>query len=534
MGQSRGDDRATTSAILRGVVLLRTCQMPFGSAPCQAVPVASHAAQPHAPVESFRGCHIDGSWVNIIDRIPTLAALLAVLVLFIEPPQVVWQRDLPAYQVLGNGRLVRAIIHMHSVYSHDACDGRPLEGAKINQACLLHMREALCRNHVDALFLTEHTHHVGDVPFNAILNVQPGDEPIWRDDNIIANVQRCQNGHRPMVFPGSEGFASALALLKPPEHPLPDVYNAQRPDQVESLREAGASILLSHAEIPSKSATAIRTIRPDAMEVYNLHANLSSILGAWKSQPLTKIDPPNHERGWRGYWLFARTVWRIALFAANPFPEPDLYFLVFFREDASALRKWGEAVLERPITGVLGTDGHENALPLNMRDGERADGYRRITRWFSNLISVEGEVTRESILTALNAGRVYMAFEIFGTPIGLDFRAETEGRHFAMGATVKRDATSVVSLDLALPALAQYDARERAPALILRLLRASNTGWIEVARANNASLHFETLEAGVYRGVIIIRPNHLLRYLPGAAKLIGYRPWVYTNPIYVP
>jgi hypothetical protein len=396
------------------------------------------------------------------------------------------------------------------------------------------MREALCRNHIDALFLTEHTHYLGDVPFNEILNIQPGDQPTWRDDTIIANVQRCQNGHRPIVFPGSEGFASALALLKPPEHPLPDVYNAQRPDQVASLRDAGASILLSHAEMPSKSATAIRTIRPDAMEVYNLHANLSSILGYWRSRPLTKTDDANHERGWRGCWRFARTIWRIALFVANPFLEPDLYFLVFFQEDVSALNKWAEASLEQHITGVLGTDGHENALPLNMRDGERADGYRRITRWFSNLISVEGEVTRESILTALNAGRVYMAFEIFGTPVGLGFRAESEGQRFEMGATVNRHATSVVSFDLALPALAQLDSRERTPELILRLLRASNTGWTEVARVNNASLHFETSEPGAYRGEIIIRPNHLLRYLPGAAKLIGYRPWIYTNPIYVP
>ena len=284
--------------------------------------------------------------MNTIDRIPTLAALLAALVLLVEPPRLVWQRDLPAYQALGNERLVRAIIHMHSVYSHDACDGRPLDGTKINQVCLLHMRDALCRNHIDALFLTEHTHHVGEVPFNAILNIQPGDQPIWRDDNIIANVQRCQNGHRPMVFPGTEGFASALALLGPPEHSLPDVYNAQRPDQVASLREAGASILLSHAEMPSKSTTAIRTIRPDAMEVYNLHANLSSILGHWRRRPLAKNDDSNQEVGWRGRWLLARAIWRIVLFAANPFLEPDLYFLVFFREDVSALKKWAEASLE--------------------------------------------------------------------------------------------------------------------------------------------------------------------------------------------
>src|SRR5262245_65653421 len=42
-----------------------------------------------------------------------------------------WQRELSAYPPQGGQRWARAIIHMHSVYSHDACDQHPIQAGRI-------------------------------------------------------------------------------------------------------------------------------------------------------------------------------------------------------------------------------------------------------------------------------------------------------------------------------------------------------------------------------------------------------------------
>src|SRR5687768_9193592 len=69
------------------------------------------------------------------------------------PPPPPWPHDfaattsLPAPRGLSIGR---TIIHLHSPYSHDACDGKGfVDGALADAECLAHFRDALCRLHVD-------------------------------------------------------------------------------------------------------------------------------------------------------------------------------------------------------------------------------------------------------------------------------------------------------------------------------------------------------------------------------------------------
>ncbi len=76
----------------------------------------------------------------------------------------VWSDSLPPAPEFGarrNWSPVRAILHVHSVFSHDACDNNPQDAdERPNEACLNRFRAALCQSNIDAAFLTEHDRYL--------------------------------------------------------------------------------------------------------------------------------------------------------------------------------------------------------------------------------------------------------------------------------------------------------------------------------------------------------------------------------------
>src|SRR5688572_18426334 len=80
-----------------------------------------------------------------------------------EPPAepIAWdpgQPDIAGCEVRGF-RDYRAIIHLHSHHSHDACDGEPQPGGVPDEECLQHLRDALCVTRIDVAFTTDHPEH---------------------------------------------------------------------------------------------------------------------------------------------------------------------------------------------------------------------------------------------------------------------------------------------------------------------------------------------------------------------------------------
>lgn len=69
----------------------------------------------------------------------------------------------------------RAILHLHSPWSHDACDGDPLPGGQVNEPCLQDLREGLCTAGVDAAFLTDHPDHAAFQAYDQLTHPRPGD-----------------------------------------------------------------------------------------------------------------------------------------------------------------------------------------------------------------------------------------------------------------------------------------------------------------------------------------------------------------------
>ena len=89
----------------------------------------------------------------------------------------------------------RSIVHLHSPFSHDACDGMGLVDGTVNESCLADLRDALCRVHVDVAFITDHPDYAAEHSFSDLLLRRDGDQPIEVDGTTVGNRIVCSDGH---------------------------------------------------------------------------------------------------------------------------------------------------------------------------------------------------------------------------------------------------------------------------------------------------------------------------------------------------
>src|SRR5512146_636570 len=108
-----------------------------------------------------------------------------------SPPQPpAWDKTLPESSVMGSWRGLlpaRGIVHLHSPYSHDACDGMPraADGTP-NEPCLQDLRAALCTTNIDYANLTDHDASMADEEFPTLFNMRGTDQPVMVNGNQVA------------------------------------------------------------------------------------------------------------------------------------------------------------------------------------------------------------------------------------------------------------------------------------------------------------------------------------------------------------
>ena len=145
-------------------------------------------------------------------------------------PALTWQKTLPTTDSLrfvqrDRGlRPVRGLIHLHSVYSHDACDGKPQVAGGPNAPCLANLRRGLCATRQDFAFLTDHATLMADTPFPDLFlpDAAAGDEAEHAtgdpspDVDVVGGRLRCDDsvaaGHRVHVAVGGENELMPVAL----------------------------------------------------------------------------------------------------------------------------------------------------------------------------------------------------------------------------------------------------------------------------------------------------------------------------------
>lgn len=414
---------------------------------------------------------------------------------------------------------VRGIIHSHSYHSHDACDGRPVVDGVRDEVCFDDLRRGMCQTRHDFLMLTDHPADFREATFEDALlfREERGDALVRRNGQPVASWAACDDDRAILVLAGSESRNIMSVGL---EGHVGDsvaersaVYNSTAPADAARLRAQGAVILLSHPEDWSVDELVARDI--DGFEMYNLHANLLRRESFAKAGNLLR-----------------------RLSVGDPtLLHPDLALLALIHEDERYLERWGSVLARgrRPVT-TLATDAHRNSLPTIMQDGERVDSFRRLLLWFSNHLLIEPEADGSwddrHLKEALRQRRLFGAFEVLGYPEGFSFHVTTAAGAQPIGAIV--DLADAPVLHVALPSVRRLDPERTPPELTVRLLRAEEGGFREVARGED-DLSFTPAEPGAYRAEVRIVPHHLREDLGGDADdvLAGDFVWIYANAIFI-
>ena len=426
-----------------------------------------------------------------------------------------WRRGLPplAEEVEApRGWLpVRSVIHLHSPWSHDACDGQGIQSGVPAADCLEDLRSALCTAGVDFAFITDHPDHAATVPWDDMLLRQAGDTIIDGPWGPMGHEIGCPTGHTVTWLPGIEDDLMPVALQRhagtgelSEAHAL---YNRSDAQAIAASREAGALVFVNHPEGRTREEMSeFQDAGGTGIEVFNLHAAFdprirSADLGLEPASWLSDIQPFTSPEGTA---------------------EPDLFVLGVLEPQVPSLAHWDQLSTRSATVGVTGTDAHQNVMPVPLRDGERGDGYRRMLRWLNTTLLVEDR-TVESARTALASGRAYVAFEALGTPAGVDLHHRAEdGEIVEMGGT----ATAGGHLEVGCVSLSADSPRGlEAPEVTIAVLR-DGTPWAEGCGAHAVTT------PGVYRVEISLTPHHLTPFLGDSPEVwMKTYPWVYTNPI---
>jgi len=461
----------------------------------------------------------------------------------------------------------RTIVHLHSAFSHDACDDEGLDAdGNPNQPCIDRMKNALCKERIAMTFMTDHPSHMDATPMEQLLyaDESAGDQVLRdADGRPWASAFAC-----PMGQGGPDGKVW-LQVGTEATHTMPigvrrhaedrsfygnDFYTEYSRDDlaatVQKWRELGAFVTIAHSEDDDIDWKTIADHDVPAMEVYNFHANFQTIFDQGDLvEALFQIDP-----------------------FMGPGPEADLIGLVLMQVfPEPAYTKWKDVLRQRPIAPLGGADAHENvvipgicgaigcpeleaeapnlaaflnvggAVPLN--DGERVDAYERVFRWVQNHVWVPADA--EPVVgpaDALEAGRTSVQFEIFGAIEGMELiaRSAVDQALVDLGGTARGDGgpwelwfrTPKAPQPLRVSTWTDGGAAE----LKARLHRTTEIGTelvMEVTDFDRWTV-IEAAEPGTYHLELRIVPRHLTPSLPGLESFaqLEYR-WAISGVVVV-
>jgi len=317
-------------------------------------------------------------------------------------------------------------------------------------------------------------------------------------------------------MPGIE--TSRMMPLGLEEH-VREAYSPGTAEDFEAIRQAGGVGWVAHTE--GRDAEELASLGIEGIEIYQLHANLDPDL----REERLGLDGPGAITQLAPFFF--------PLEGNGEPPHPDLAPLGFLVPNEPSLLAL-EHIGQTQRLGVSGgTDAHQNVLSAEASDGERMDSYRRLTRWFNTRLRVTDELSPESAREALREARTWISFEVFGSPLGFDLRAEANGQVFEIGAELPSSPDLVIRATL--PSLDPRSARSETPPEIQGLLyRATSEGRELVGEWSEGELELSAPGPGVYRMEAWITPRHLAPYLGDRTDLAeSHVPWLYSGALFV-
>ncbi len=416
------------------------------------------------------------------------------------PSEVPWSSQRPRLDLQQRDRSwARGIVHLHSPWSHDACDGAMGDDGEFIEDCLQDLREGLCQSGMDFAYLTDHPGYAAHQDYDDTRNLRDGEE----DVDGIAGRMECGT----LVMPGFEdelmpvGMERAIAETVEERE---DLLNRTDQEAMDAMIAAGGIVLQAHTEGREPELLLEQQAMGQAgVEIFNLHAMFAPDI---RSEDLG-LDAT----GW---------VEDMAPFTAGE-AEPDLFYMAVHQAQEPSLERWDMLLAQGPSVGVAGTDAHQNVLNLEMADGERVDSYRRMISWFSNWLLLD-ELSPQGTDEALAAGRNAVVFDVLGVPDQLDVHAVDGDRIVELGGSAAVGSTLSVSCT----GLSETSPQSlEPPDLEVRILR---DGQLAATGCGEHALD----EAGVYRVEWWMTPHHLADFLGPAEHLAEVQvPWIHTGVI---
>lgn len=408
----------------------------------------------------------------------------------------------------------KGLVHAHSIYSHDACDGKPHDDAGVyNQDCLADFRRDICTAKHDFVFLSDHGDSFRDNQFPDVLLYRPalGDTLVTHGSSPTANQLACAGTDPVLIMAGTETATMPVGLERHLDNRA--LYSSMDDSAINAAKDAGAVALVAHTE--DWTPEQLISMPLDGFEMYNLHRNSLQNIGIAAELVFGKVEMGDFDG----------------------LPHPDAFFTAFTLDDPTYFSTWG-TVFARGTKRVttMGTDCHRNSFPQKLQDGERIDSYRRMMIMFGNHLLVrpnaDGSFDDRSLKEALRARRLYGTFDFLGAPEGFDFFASEGTVTKEMGDTTRIAAGTV--LEVKTPRVRDLDPAAPAPTITTKLFRAKEGGWDEVASTTEPTLRFVPSQPGAYRAEVRIVPTHLRPFIGKRNDFIrADRPWVMANAIWV-
>ena len=195
---------------------------------------------------------------------------------------------------------------------------------------------------------------------------------------------------------------------------------------------------------------------------------------------------------------------------------PDLLFGLYYDRPTESLKKWDQALAHARLTAVPGNDAHAN-IGLSLRDssgktlaGIQLDPYATSFRLVRLHVLTDPfkSLDRGQVLDALKAGHCFIGFDLFGDTSGFGFEAQTPTESKIQGDEIQLQA----------------DTRLRVHTPIASRILLFKDGTLILSDSGVTTKEIPVTERGVYRVEV---------YLPQIEQIIGEKPWIISNPIYV-
>lgn len=333
----------------------------------------------------------------------------------------------------------------------------------------------------------------------------PESSPKWAEYKGVIHVHSFLGGHSSGTFSDIIAAAQAnqLDFVIMTEHAEKDFDTAAM-----TLKDRHAGVLFVNGnETAAANGDRLLTL-PDNISIAAYPEDFKS----WDTPGLSGVEVYNvytNTRQANPITAFFDVLWSHRAY-------PDLLFGLYYERPSGALKKWDEALAHARLTATPGNDAHAN-IGVSLQDGAgktltgiQLDPYStsfRLVR-LHVLTDPTSALDTAQLLSAIKAGHCFIGFDLFGDTSGFRFEAITATETRTQGDEIP----------------GQADLRLRIQTPVTTRILLFKDGSVILNAHGFTTADIPVTEPGVYRVEV---------YLPEVERIIGEKPWIISNPIYV-